>query len=108
MGVVDGGLQVVRKALDLGGNSVLGYSFCFDLEGGKVIARGAGTACFVSEDTESSSGSPPLGAMSPLFSPSSPKQPDWSPSLQPGISLQNLEDEVSYVGAAQRNMSADA
>lgn len=33
------------KALDLGGNAVIGYSQCFDLEGESgIVARGIGTA----------------------------------------------------------------
>jgi len=36
-----------KKVLDMGGNAVLGYRFCFDLEKeeGGIVARGIGVAC---------------------------------------------------------------
>jgi hypothetical protein len=37
--------KIGLKAIDLGGNAVIGYQQCFDLEGDVgVVARGIGTA----------------------------------------------------------------
>lgn len=52
--------SVGRKALELGGNSILGYSNTFDLEyeSGLIVARGYGTACTLTSFSREQRNSP--------------------------------------------------
>jgi uncharacterized protein YbjQ (UPF0145 family) len=91
---------VGRKALEMGGNSVLGYHAVFDLEydTGLIVARGYGTACTLSNVAEKHRTPAPLAPK--------PDDENEEPSIASSGSHGSQDDDLSEVGVLSLKVQA--